>query len=127
MRRRDFLQAMGAGTVGLATPSTLADSASRVGDQERPPNILMMIADDLTYHDLGCMGNRHVETPNIDRLASQGIRFEQAFNSSPMCAPTRMSLYTGIHPVRNGAYPNHSRVYPDIRSMPQYLEDHGYQ
>lgn len=81
----------------------------------------------MTYHDLGCYGNEQIETPNLDRLAAQGMRFDHAFNSSPMCAPTRMSLYTGIHPVRNGAYPNHSRVYPHIRSLPQYLDGLGYR
>jgi len=128
MDRRHFLQKVGAGTVGLAAASTFP-SAGRSGRDAGPerPNILMVMADDLTYHDLGCTGNSDVETPNIDQLASEGMRFSCAFNSSPMCAPTRMSIYTGIHPVRNGAYPNHSRVYPDVRSMPHYLGELGYQ
>lgn len=85
------------------------------------------MADDLTWHDHGCYGNKDVLTPNIDRFASQGMRFEHCYNSAPMCAPTRMSLYTGIHPVRNGAHPNHSAVYPHIRSLPHYLNDLGYR
>lgn len=91
---------------------------------EKQPNILLLFADDMTYHDVI---NKQIETPNLDRLANQGMRFEKMFNSSPMCAPTRMSLYTGIHPVRNGAYPNHSRVYSHIRSWPHYLQDLGYR
>lgn len=128
MKRRDFLQLCSAGAVGSAFSCTalFPEVSAAKGRGDDPPNILMLMADDMTYHDLGCYGNAQVETPNLDRLAAQGMRFEQAFNSSPMCAPTRMSLYTGIHPVRNGAYPNHSRVYPEIRSMPQYLDAHGY-
>ena len=92
-----------------------------------PPNILLFMADDLTWHDHGCYGNADVRTPHIDRLASEGMRFELCFNSAPMCAPTRMSLYTGIHPVRNGAHPNHSRVHPHIKSLPHHLQRAGYR
>ncbi len=92
-----------------------------------PPNFLIFLSDDCTYHDFGCYGNGDVETPHIDGLAREGLLFEHSYNSSPMCAPTRMSLYTGIHPVRNGAHPNHSRVYDHVRSFPHYLEPLGYK
>ncbi len=98
-----------------------------VDTPNRPPNILIILSDDLTYHDLGCYGNTDVKTPNIDQLAAEGLRFEYCFNSAPMCAPTRMSLYTGIHPVRNGAHPNHSMVYDHIKSLPHYLGAEGYK
>lgn len=81
----------------------------------------------MTYHDLGVYGNEQVKTPNLDRLAMQGIRLNNTFNSSPMCAPTRMSLYSGIHPLRNGAHPNHSKVYPGVKSIPHYLTELGYR
>lgn len=92
-----------------------------------PPNFLVFLADDCTYHDFGCYGNSDVRTPNIDALARDGMLFRHAYNSAPMCAPTRMSLYTGIHPVRNGGHPNHSRVYDHIQSFPHYLRPLGYQ
>lgn len=111
----------------MSSTAVFPSVAMDVGRSNEPPNILFLLADDLTYHDVGAYGNTQVETPNIDRLAKQGTRFERAFNSSPMCAPTRMSLYTGIHPVRNGAYPNHSRVYPHIQSLPHYLDEFGYR
>lgn len=95
------------------------------GATERP-NILLFMADDLSWHDHGCYGNKEVQTPNIDHLAKEGMRFEHCYNSAPTCAPTRMSLYSGIHPVRNGGHPNHSYVYPHIRSLPHYLGDMGY-
>lgn len=109
----------------VLVPAGRAQQGAAAG--ARPPNILLFLADDLTYHDLGSYGNTEVRTPHLDRLASEGLRFTRAFNSSPMCAPTRMSLYTGIHPVRNGAHPNHSRVYDHIRSMPHYLRPLGYR
>lgn len=126
MDRREFLRQSSFASAGVAAASTLPSVVRAADPPDQKPNILMVMGDDHTYHDFGCYGNDQVETPNIDQLAAEGMRFEQAFNSSPMCAPTRMSLYTGIHPVRNGAYPNHSRVHPDIQSMPHYLQSHGY-
>lgn len=92
-----------------------------------PPNFLIFMADDMSYHDLGCTGNPDVQTPHLDRFATEGTTFTHAYNSSPMCAPTRMSLYTGLHPVRHGGYPNHSMVRPEVRSLPHYLHDLGYE
>ena len=91
------------------------------------PNILIFMGDDLTYTDIGPYGSEQVHTPHLDQFAQQGLKFNYAFSSSAMCAPTRMELYTGIQPVRNGGHPNHSRVYDNIRSMPNYLRPLGYR
>ena len=91
------------------------------------PDIVIVLADDQTWNDSGCYGNRQVKTPNIDRLAAQGMRFTRAFTATAMCAPTRQQLYTGLFPVRNGAYPNHSKVKPGTRSMVHFLRDRGYR
>ena len=90
------------------------------------PNFLIFMADDMTYHDLGSVGNPDVLTPHLDEFATEGTTFTHAYNSSPMCAPTRMSLYTGLHPVRHGGYPNHSEIYPQVRSLPDFLKQLGY-
>ena len=74
-----------------------------------PPDIVIVLADDQTWNDSGCYGNKQVKTPNIDRLAAEGMRFTRAFTATAMCAPTRQQLYTGLFPVRNGAYPNHTK------------------
>jgi arylsulfatase A-like enzyme len=66
--------------------------------QLRPPNILFLISDDHSYRDLGCNGNRAVRTPNLDRLAQSGMRFENCFVSSPQCSPNRSSIFTGCTP-----------------------------
>ena len=93
----------------------------------QPPNIVLAVGDDHSWHDMGCYGATVVRTPNIDRLAREGMRFERAFTSTAMCAPTRSMLYTGLHPARNGAWPNHSHVYPGVRSLPHYLGPLGYR
>lgn len=91
------------------------------------PNVLLFLSDDTNFLDFGCYGNKDVRTPHIDALAKQSMRFDACYNSSPMCAPTRMSLYTGIHPVRNGAWPNHSQVYDHVRSLPHFLQPLRYR
>ncbi len=93
----------------------------------RRPNILLTIADDQSCIDVGCYGSREVSTPNIDRLASQGMRFTRAFTATAMCAPMRQQMYTGIFPVRNGAYPNHSRIKPGIKTLPSFFRELGYR
>ena len=97
------------------------------GDSARPPNLLLFLADDMTFTDLGCYGNPDVRTPRLDRLASEGIRFTRFYSSAPTCSPLRQSLFTGLYPVRNGAHPNHSRVYDGIKSIPHHLRPLGYR
>ena len=94
---------------------------------EPAPNVVIVIADDLTRGFVGCYGSPDAITPHIDRLAQEGMRFDLAYTSTAMCAPTRAQLYTGLFPVRNGAYPNHSRVRPGVRSLAHYLTDLGYR
>ncbi len=91
------------------------------------PNIVVMIADDLTYHDLGCWGNKDVKTPNLDRLAAQGMRLTGCYSPAPVCSPMRQALYTGLFPIKSGAYPNHAIVKPEVKSLPHYLQPLGYR
>ena len=69
----------------------------------RPPNILLIIADDFGVHQLGCTtpgGTGFFQTPHLDRLAAEGVRFARAYATAPVCSPSRASLYTGLHPAR---------------------------
>jgi uncharacterized sulfatase len=116
---------MGLGAAALTV--TGKASVSGIQSKEGLPNILLMIADDMTWCDAGCYGNRDVKTPNIDKLAAEGMRFTRCFTSTAMCAPTRQQLYTGLYPVRNGAYPNHSRVKRGTKSLAHYLKALGYR
>jgi arylsulfatase A-like enzyme len=65
----------------------------------RPPNIVLILADDLGWRDTGAYGSSYYQTPNIDMLAAGGLRFTQAYSSSPLCSPTRASIVTGYHPA----------------------------
>lgn len=96
-------------------------------EAKKPPNVLIFLADDLTYQDTGVYGNRDVHTPHLDKFAREGLKFNYAFSSSPTCAPTRMALYSGVQPIRNGGHPNHGRSYDHIRSLPNYLRPLGYR
>lgn len=88
MNRRHFLGCLAGTAAGLAAP------------RRRPPNIVLILADDLGWTDLGCFGSTFYETPNIDRLAQQGMRFTNAYAACPVCSPTRASIMTGKYPAR---------------------------
>jgi arylsulfatase A-like enzyme len=77
---------------------------SRAAAQRRPPNIILIVADDLGYADLGSYGNTENRTPHLDRLASEGLRFTNFVVSWPACTPSRGSILTGRYPQRNGLY-----------------------
>ena len=68
--------------------------------QEKPINIVLILTDDMGWMDLRCQGNEKLNTPNIDALARQGVRFTDAYAASPVCTPTRASLMTGKAPAR---------------------------
>lgn len=102
-------------------------NSAEAANADTPPNFVIMLADDMTYTDLGCFGNPDVHTPNLDALASEGMKLTRCFSPAPMCAPTRSALYTGLFPVRNGAHPNHSRVHDGVKSLPHFLKPLGYR
>lgn len=91
------------------------------------PNILLIVADDCSYYDIGCFGAVNNKTPNIDALARQGVKFNSAYNSVSMSTPTRHCLYTGMYPMHHGGYANHSQVNADVQSLPTYLSNLGYR
>ena len=93
---------------------------------EAKPNFVFINADDLTHRELGCYGGQ-AKTPNIDRLATEGMRFTRCFQAAPMCSPTRHNIYTGLYPVKSGAYPNHTFAKEGTKSICHYLGDLGYR
>jgi N-sulfoglucosamine sulfohydrolase len=104
-------------------PSSFAKGKSRV---KNPPNILVFIADDCTFRDIGCYGSIDSKTPNIDSFAKEGMQFSKCYQAVAMCSPTRSNLYTGLYPVKSGAYPNHTFVKEGVKSIVQYLSPAGY-
>ena len=91
------------------------------------PNLVLFLADDCTYRDIGCYGGTHSITPAIDKMAAEGMRFTKCYQAAPMCSPTRHNLYNGMYPVRTGAYPNHTFAADTVKSMPHYLKRLGYR
>ena len=94
--------------------------------EKKKSNLLFIIADDCTFRDIGCYGGQ-AYTPNIDKLASEGMRFTQCFQAAPMCSPTRHNIYTGQYPVKTGAYPNHTFAKEGTKSVVHYLKPLGYR
>jgi arylsulfatase A len=106
VRRRLLYGSAAHGIWLLAVAFTFVPCIAAKGqDAKRRPNIVFIIADDLGYGDLGCYGQQKIKTPNIDRLASRGIRFTNFYCGSPVCAPSRSVLMTGLHsghgPIRD--------------------------
>jgi N-sulfoglucosamine sulfohydrolase len=95
------------------------------------PNLILFVADDHMFSDCGAYGAKDVKTPNIDRLAREGLLFRNAFAASPTCMPSRSAMFTGLMPMRNGAHANNlgdqSRCKANIRSLPMYLKELGYR
>lgn len=87
-----FLASLAMAVTGLAEETRLAEEA------KRPPNIIFILADDLGYGDLGSYGQQHIRTPHLDRMAEQGLRFTQHYAGNAVCAPSRCTLMTGMHP-----------------------------
>jgi len=103
--------------------------ASRSAAMRKPAYNVLFIASDDLRPELGCYGNQLVKTPNIDRLASRGVRFERAYAQYPLCNPSRTSLLTGRYPTQTGVMDNETwfrAEHPDFISLPQYFKASGY-
>ncbi len=83
--------------ISLSINFLLTDCRVVPGEENIPPNIILIVADDLGYNELGCYGQEIIKTPFIDQLAENGIRFTQFYSGSPVCAPSRCVLMTGQH------------------------------
>ncbi|MEO1824798.1 MAG: sulfatase [Roseibacillus sp.] len=92
------------------------------------PNILFILIDDMGWMDLGCQGNPHLHTPNIDRFATEGVRFTDAYAPAPVCSPTRAALMTGHSPARlhlTNHLPHQDRFTPpESKLLPAEMRDH---
>lgn len=123
--RRSFLKA--AGAAAAAAPAILNAQTRR-----RPPNFVVLFADDMGYGDLSCYGHPTLRTPNLDRMAAQGVRFTSFYAAAPFCTPSRAGLLTGRYPIRAGQ-PNN--LGPDSKgglplteiTLAQVLKERGYK
>jgi arylsulfatase A len=108
--RKDFLRILGLGTAGL----TLSGRVLHAAALQRLPNIIVIFADDLGYGDLGVFGHPSLKTPNLDRMAAQGMKLTQFYVAASVCTPSRAGLMTGRYPIRSGMCSDSRRVlFPD--------------
>ena len=129
MRRRDFLRAVGLGAASVALPRA---ACAKAGD-EALPNIVLILADDLGYGDVRCLNpDSKIPTPNLDRLAEEGIRFTDSHSPSAVCSPTRYAILTGRYAWRSRLkssvlWPwDEPLIEPDRLTMGDMLKDGGY-
>ncbi len=100
--------------------------AAVAGATERP-NVVLFIADDVSWNDIGCYGNREARTPAIDRLAATGLCFDEAYLTASSCSPSRSSIITGRYPHNNGrASELHEPIAAHLPWFPRLLRDAGY-
>ncbi len=98
-----------------------------IGYSQDKPNMIFFLADDQNIQDYGCYGNDKVKTPAVDRLAKEGMLFNNAFTAQAICAPSRSQLFTGDYPLKNGCFMNHTNTKPSIKSITARLGDLGYE
>jgi uncharacterized sulfatase len=91
------------------------------------PDLVVFLSDDHTWRDSSVYGSSDIRTPNMDRLAAAGMTFDRAYVASPSCAPSRAALLTGLWPAKNGAEANHSRPRAELKKLPAYLQELGYE
>lgn len=99
MTRREFVRAAGRGALAAGLGTMAAPALAQQASAERKPNILFLLSDDHSYPFLSCYGNANVRTPNLDRLAAEGIQFHRCFTAAPQCVPSRAAFLTGRSPV----------------------------
>ena len=128
--RREFLKMVASAAASAGACSLLPGCLTlspRTTAKGKQPNIIFILADDLGYGDLGCFGQKEIKTPNIDRMAAEGMRFTQHYAGSTVCAPSRCSLMTGLHTghcrVRSNA---RVLMEPEDITVAEILKDAGY-
>ncbi|MGC9326042.1 MAG: sulfatase-like hydrolase/transferase [Candidatus Hinthialibacter sp.] len=129
LSRRHFLKTAGAAGTGLLTGlqclNPLQIQASNAAN--RKPNIIFIMADDLGYGDLGCYGQDKIQTPHLDRMAQEGMRFQECYAGSTVCAPSRCCLMTGYHTGHSHIRGNKRHpLLPEHATIAEVLQEAGY-
>jgi len=130
MRRMNkllFLILLPAGVFLLSACPSVGETETGQDWTEEKPNFIIWVADDQYLESVGCYGADPSHTPNIDKLAGEGLLFTRAYSTASICTPARSALYTGMYPIKNGSHPNHSGLKKDIPSMPSIMRELGYR
>jgi len=125
--RRDFLKTMGLGAAALAMPTSLFAAEKKISGSKRP-GVLFIVVDDLRPQ-LGCYGHKHMISPNIDRLASDGVVFLRSYCQVPVCGASRASLLTGVRPARDRFISYDVWAQKDLPGalvLPKHFKNNGY-
>ncbi len=101
--------------------------AAKKAQADARPNIVVIIADDLLSSELSCYGGKNINTPNIDRIAREGVRFTHNYASVAMSVPIRASMYTGLYPAHNGSYQNHKSTFKGTKTVNDFMPEEGYR
>jgi len=106
-----------------------ADNRTLSAEDGRPPNMIVVLVDDLRWDEIGCAGHPFVRTPNIDRIAKEGARFRNAFCTTPLCSPVRACLLTGLNTHNHGILDNTNRSEHShrLKTFPRVLQQTGYE
>ena len=112
--------------LGLIVISLFSVAATYCYGQNRQPNVLLILADDMGYNDLGFINHQQTVTPTLDKLAANGISFSRHYTDST-CSPSRVALLTGMNPAKLGFHPEGLALPNDIVTLPQLLKDNGYR
>jgi len=123
MERRQFMQTLSMGVASLAISGCIKN---KNGTSDKP-NILFIMSDDHASHAIGCYGSRLNQTPNIDRIAQKGVRFDNCFCTNGICAPSRAVILTGKHSHINGVRDNRLAFDGSQETFPKLLQSAGYQ
>ena len=128
MKKRAFTRTTALAAAAIALSACVSPAAEK---NARPPNVVLILADDLGWAELGCYGNSFNETPHLDKLASQGMLFTNAYAAAPVCSPYRAALMTGQTPARIGVTdylrPGTDWHLPDrMTTLPELFESAGY-
>ena len=115
------------GLLALGLLAVLAAPPTAHAAEPTPPNVIVMIADDLGAGDVSCLFRDVVKTPNIDRLAAMGVKFTSGYVTAPLCGPSRAGFFTGRHPHRFGFVSNSDGIPVDLPLLPGVLHDAGYR
>ena len=106
----------------LGCPLVLAQA-----DPDTRPNIIFVLADDHRYDAMGCMGHPFLETPNMDKMAREGVHFNNAYVTTSLCSPSRASILSGQYAHSHGVVDNYNAVNPSLTFFPEYLQQAGYE